>query len=193
MASSASCMSACTGTRYYLPSADSFSFRRNCVSPHANRQNTHFVSRGGQRGRYHRGALCVKSLFGGKKENNENTDETAKKAGLFGNMQGLYETVKKAQMVVQVEAVRVQKELAATEFDGYCEGELIKVTLSGNQQPIRTEITEAAMELGAEKLSDLVTEAYKDAHQKSVQAMKERMQNLAQSLGMPPGLGDGPS
>ncbi|KAK3039605.1 hypothetical protein RJ639_029304 [Escallonia herrerae] len=58
--------------------------------------------------------------------------------------------VKKAQMVVQVEAVRVQKELAAAEFDGYCEGELIKVTLSGNQQPIRTEITEAAMDLGAE-------------------------------------------
>lgn len=173
--------------------ASLFTFTGNCVSPHANRQNTHFVSRGGQRGRYHRGALCVKSLFGGKKENNENTDETAKKAGLFGNMQGLYETVKKAQMVVQVEAVRVQKELAAAEFDGYCEGELIKVTLSGNQQPIRTEITEAAMELGAEKLSDLVTEAYKDAHQKSVQAMKERMQNLAQSLGMPPGLGDGPS
>ncbi|XP_042503837.1 uncharacterized protein LOC122080990 isoform X8 [Macadamia integrifolia] len=39
-----------------------------------------------------------------------------------------------------------------TEFDGYCEGELIKVTLSGNQQPVRTEITEAAMELGPEKL-----------------------------------------
>ena len=31
----------------------------------------------------------------------------------MGNMQNLYETVKKAQMVVQVEAVRVQKELAA--------------------------------------------------------------------------------
>lgn len=106
-------------------------------------------------------------------------------------MQNLYETVKKAQMVVQVEAVRVQKELAAAEFDGYCEGELIKVTLSGNQQPVRTEITEAAMELGPEKLSLLVTEAYKDAHQKSVQAMKERMSDLAQSLGMPPGAGEG--
>ncbi|KAK9148647.1 hypothetical protein Scep_007404 [Stephania cephalantha] len=47
-------------------------------------------------------------------------------AGIFGNMQNLYETVKKAKMVVQVEAVRVQKELAAAEFDGYCEGELIK-------------------------------------------------------------------
>lgn len=34
-------------------------------------------------------------------------------AGLLGNMQSLYETVKKAQNVVQVEAVRVQKELAA--------------------------------------------------------------------------------
>lgn len=75
-------------------------------------------------------------------------------------MQNLYETVKKAQMVVQVEAVRVQKELAEyvllykslitklcsfffvrilivldvilfcrAEFDGYCEGELIKVCL----------------------------------------------------------------
>lgn len=30
----------------------------------------------------------------------------------MGNMQNLVETVKKAQMVVQVEAVRVQKELA---------------------------------------------------------------------------------
>ncbi|KAL9376969.1 hypothetical protein Peur_031089 [Populus x canadensis] len=133
----------------------------------------------------------VIGLFGGKKENSEKSDDAPSKAGIFGNMQNLYETVKKAQMVVQVEAVRVQKELASAEFDGYCEGELIKVTLTGNQQPVRTEITEAAMELGAEKLSLLVTEAYKDAHQKSVQAMKERMNDLAQSLGMPPGLGEG--
>lgn len=91
-------------------------------------------------------------------------------------------------MVVQVEAVRVQKELAAAEFDGYCEGELIKATLSGNQQPVRIEITDAAMDMGSDKLSLLVTEAYRDAHQKSVLAMKERMNNLAQSLGMPAGL-----
>ncbi|XP_074280464.1 nucleoid-associated protein At2g24020, chloroplastic-like [Silene latifolia] len=134
-------------------------------------------------------SVRVYGLFGGKKDNDKNDDSS--KAGIFGNMQNLYETVKKAQMVVQVEAVKVQKELAAAEFDGYCEGELIKVTLSGNQQPVRTEITEAAMELGAEKVSLLVTEAYKDAHQKSVLAMKERMSNLAQSLGMPPGLSDG--
>ncbi|XP_062223896.1 nucleoid-associated protein At2g24020, chloroplastic-like [Phragmites australis] len=143
-----------------------------------------------KRGSYR--SFRVYSLFGGKKDKDENGDEAPSKAGIFGNMQNLYETVKKAQMVVQVEAVRVQKELAATEIDGYCEGELVKVTLSGNQQPIRIEITEAAMELGAEKLSELVNDAYTDAHQSSVQAMKERMADLAQSLGMPAGLGDGP-
>ncbi|XWS70412.1 hypothetical protein CRYUN_Cryun03dG0045900 [Craigia yunnanensis] len=136
-------------------------------------------------------SLRVYGLFGGKKENGEKGDDAPSKAGILGNMQNLFETVKKAQMVVQVEAVRVQKELAVAEFDGYCEGELVKATLSGNQQPIRIEITEAAMELGAEKLSFLVNEAYKDAHQKSVQAMKERMSDLAQSLGMPQGLGEG--
>lgn len=132
----------------------------------------------------------VHALFGGKKDN-ESGDNKGGMLGQLGNMQNLFETVKKAQAVVQVESSRIQKELAAAEFDGYCEGELIKVTLSGNQQPVRTQITEAAMELGSEKLSLLVTEAYKDAHQKSVQAMKERMSDLAQSLGMPPGLGGG--
>jgi DNA-binding YbaB/EbfC family protein len=132
----------------------------------------------------------VNALFGGKKDNEQSGDKPGI-LGQLGNMQNLFETVKKAQAVVQVESNRIQKELAAAEFDGYCEGELIKVTLSGNQQPVRTQITEAAMELGSEKVSLLVTEAYKDAHQKSVQAMKERMSDLAQSLGMPPGLGDG--
>ncbi|CAK8564290.1 unnamed protein product [Lathyrus sativus] len=125
----------------------------------------------------------VQALFGGKKDKEG-------QAGMPGNMLNLFEAVKKAQSVVQVESSRIQKELAEAEFDGYCEGELIKVTLSGNQQPVRTQITEAAMELGSEKVSLLVTEAYKDAHQKSVQAMKERMSGIAQSLGMPPGFGD---
>ncbi|CAA2989349.1 nucleoid-associated protein At2g24020, chloroplastic-like isoform X2 [Olea europaea var. sylvestris] len=145
---------------------------------------------GSQTGKARR-SLHVHGLFGGKKDNNDKSDDGSSKAGIMGNMQNLVETVKKAQMVVQVEAVRVQKELAVAEFDGYCEGELVKATLSGNQQPVRIEITEAAMELGPEKLSLLVTEAYQDAHQKSVLAMKERMSNLAQSLGMPQGLSEG--
>ncbi|XP_042505181.1 nucleoid-associated protein At4g30620, chloroplastic-like [Macadamia integrifolia] len=171
------------------PSLSSISFC-NKISSNAGPISIPALSLPGSRSRNPK-SFQVYSLFGGKKDNNEKNDDGQSKAGILGNMQNLYETVKKAQMVVQVEAVRVQKELAVAEFDGYCEGELIKVTLSGNQQPIRTEITEAAMELGPEKLSLLVTEAYKDAHQKSVQSMKERMSNLAQSLGMPQGLGEG--
>ncbi|XP_058222246.1 nucleoid-associated protein At4g30620, chloroplastic-like [Rhododendron vialii] len=165
------------------PNFSPFSFRK--LNPYTHPVGSPIVSQP-----MTRRSMRIHALFGGKKENNEMSDDGSSKAGMFGNMQNLFETVKKAQMVVQVEGVRVQKELDAAEFDGYCEGELIKVTLSGNQKPVRTEITEAALELGAEKVSLLVTEAYKDAHQKSVRAMKERMNNLAQSLGMPPGLGE---
>ncbi|KAG7540880.1 Nucleoid-associated protein YbaB/EbfC family [Arabidopsis thaliana x Arabidopsis arenosa] len=160
-------------------------FSNGNTAQRSSRQNVVWLNRKNS-GNNHSRSLRVNGLFGGGKKDNKEDGQS--KAGILGNMQNLYETVKKAQMVVQVEAVRVQKELAVAEFDGYCEGELVKVTLSGNQQPIRTDITDAAMELGSEKLSLLVTEAYKEAHAKSVLAMKERMSDLAQSLGMPPGL-----
>ncbi|XP_042962179.1 nucleoid-associated protein At2g24020, chloroplastic-like isoform X3 [Carya illinoinensis] len=85
-----------------------------------------------RQGKYgHKGrSFRVYGLFGGKKD--EKSEDAPSKAGILGNMQNLFETVKKAQMVVQVEAVRVQKELAAAEFDGYCEGELIKLMFIGN-------------------------------------------------------------
>lgn len=44
-----------------------------------------------------------------------------------------------------------------------------QAVMTGNQEPRRTEITEAAMELGADRVAELVTEAYIDAHAKSVQ------------------------
>jgi hypothetical protein len=123
--------------------------------------------------------------------------------------------VKKAQQVVQVEAVKAQKELAAcvalppafvlsphpplsgldspapadrsAQFDGYSSDELVKATVSGNQEPRGCDITEAAMELGSERLAELVNEAYRDAHAKSIAAMKERMRTLAQQMGLPGG------
>ncbi|KAJ4844069.1 Nucleoid-associated protein, chloroplastic [Turnera subulata] len=172
-----------TDFRKPFPSSGHLSSNANLVSKQLVPWSAH------QRvGRSYR-SLRVYSLFGGKKDKEK--DGEAPKTGIPGNILNIYETVKKAQNIVQVEAVRLQKELAAAEFDGYCEGELIKATLSGNQQPVRIEITEAAMELGSEKLSLLVTEAYKDAHEKSIQAFKERMGNLYQSLGLPPGLSEG--
>ena len=42
--------------------------------------------------------------------------------------------------------------------------------------------------MGPERCSELVTEAYKDAHKKSVAAMKDRMRALASQLGVPNGM-----
>lgn len=108
-------------------------------------------------------------------------------------MKNLMESVKKAQQLVQVETAKVQEELASTEFDGYDEDETVRVVLSGNQSPISVDITKEGMEVGSEELSRRVTVAMKEAHQKSVQGMREKMQDLARNLGIPnPGALGGP-
>ncbi|KAI5673129.1 hypothetical protein M9H77_13493 [Catharanthus roseus] len=120
-------------------------------------------------------SLRVYSLFGGKKDNGDKSDDSSSKP------------VQALKMLMEWHpSPRPRLSSAVLKKDN-----LSRATLSGNQQPVRIEITEAAMELGAEELSALVTEAYKDAHQKSVQAMKARMSDLAQSLGMPQGLSEG--
>lgn len=95
------------------------------------------------------------------------------------------ENVKKAQELVQTQAAQVQEELSRATFDGYSSDETVRVVMSGNQEPKSVEITDEAHSQGAEKLSELVTEAMRDAHSKSVVGMKTRMRDLASSLGLP--------
>ncbi|WIA23157.1 hypothetical protein OEZ86_010053 [Tetradesmus obliquus] len=101
------------------------------------------------------------------------------------DMGKLMESVKKAQQLVQVETQRVQAELDATEFDGYDEDETVKVVMNGNQVPKSVEITQEAIDTGAEELSRRLTLAMQEAHGKSVTGMKSKMQDLAKSLGLP--------
>ncbi|KAL6755309.1 YbaB/EbfC DNA-binding family-domain-containing protein [Haematococcus lacustris] len=118
--------------------------------------------------------LRVSALFGG--------------GGGGGNpfdMKNLMESVKKAQQLVQVETQRVQQELANTEFEGYDEDETVRVVMTGNQEPRSVDLTQAAMDTGAEELSKRVTAAMKDAHTKSVAGMKDKMKDLAKTLGIP--------
>lgn len=58
--------------------------------------------------------------------------------------------VKKAQQLVQVEAVKVQAELQQAEFEGFDSEELVRAVVSGNQEPRGTDLTEKAMELSAD-------------------------------------------
>lgn len=95
------------------------------------------------------------------------------------------ENIKKAQAMVQVEAAKVQEELARTEVEGFSSDESVRVVMSGNQEPKSVDITEEAYKMGNEKLNALVTEAMKDAHAKSVETMKASMSSLAAKMGLP--------
>ncbi|WP_094144205.1 YbaB/EbfC family nucleoid-associated protein, partial [Escherichia coli] len=67
-------------------------------------------------------------------------------------------------------------ELEQMEISGEAGGGLVKVVLSGNQEPRRVEISPEAVSEGADVLSDLVTAAMKDAYNKSTGIMRERME-----------------
>lgn len=102
----------------------------------------------------------------------------------LGKMRELADAFKKAQQV-QEGAKKLQEELEQMEISGESGGGLVKVVLSGNQEPRRVEISPNAIEEGAEVLSDLVTAAMKDAYNKSTITMRERMEELTSGLELP--------
>ncbi|MBW4664625.1 MAG: YbaB/EbfC family nucleoid-associated protein [Chroococcus sp. CMT-3BRIN-NPC107] len=102
----------------------------------------------------------------------------------LGKMKELADAFKKAQQV-QENAKVLQKELEDMEISGEAGGGLVKVVLSGNQEPRRVEISPSAVSEGAEVLSDLVTAAMKDAYNNSTAIMRERMEELTSGLELP--------
>jgi hypothetical protein len=71
------------------------------------------------------------------------------------------------------------------EIEGSSADGSVKVVLSGNQEPLRVEISEAAIAQGAGTLSETVTAAMKDAYEKSTATMRERMEELTSGLNLP--------
>ncbi|WP_299411310.1 YbaB/EbfC family nucleoid-associated protein [Acaryochloris sp. IP29b_bin.148] len=102
----------------------------------------------------------------------------------LGKMKELAEAIKKAQQV-QEGAKQLQEDLEQMEIAGEAGGGLVKVVMSGNQEPIRAEITQEAVDKGLDGLSELVTEAMKDAYQKSTETMRDRMEDLTGDLNLP--------
>jgi len=102
----------------------------------------------------------------------------------LGKMKELTEAFKKAQQV-QEGAKRLQEELEQMEIEGESCGGLVKVVLSGNQEPLSVVISPDALGEGADVLSDLVTAAMKDAYNRSTTTMRERMEELTGGLNLP--------
>ena len=102
----------------------------------------------------------------------------------LGKMKELADAFKKAQQV-QEGAKQLQEELEQMEIIGEANNGLIKVILSGNQEPKRVEISPDALNKGAEVLSSLVAVAMKDAYNKSTTTMREKMEDLTGGLELP--------
>lgn len=102
----------------------------------------------------------------------------------LGKMKELGEALKKAQQV-QEGAKRLQEELEQMEITGEAGGGLVKVVLSGNQEPRRVDISPEVLSEGADVLSDLVAAAMKDAYNKSTATMREKMEELTGGLNIP--------
>ncbi|MEW5860167.1 MAG: YbaB/EbfC family nucleoid-associated protein [Cyanobacteriota bacterium] len=102
----------------------------------------------------------------------------------LGKMKELAEAFKKAQQV-QEGAKRLQEELEQMEIGGESSGGSVKVFLSGNQEPLRVEISADAYNQGADALAELVTAAMKDAYEKSTATMRSRMEELTSGLDLP--------
>jgi nucleoid-associated protein EbfC len=102
----------------------------------------------------------------------------------FGKMKDLANAFQQAQRVQQ-EAQELQAELEQLEIEGTSSNGLVKVFMSGNQEPRRVEIAPDAMSQGAETLSEMVTEAMQDAYTKSTDNMRTRMEALTSGLNLP--------
>ncbi|HAC63752.1 MAG TPA: YbaB/EbfC family nucleoid-associated protein [Cyanothece sp. UBA12306] len=102
----------------------------------------------------------------------------------LGKIKELQEAFQKAQQV-QAGAQELQQQLQDMEIPGVCDGELVTVVMSGNQEPLRVEIKPEAMEKTAQDLSELVAEAMKDAYANSTDVMRSKMEELTNGLNLP--------
>lgn len=102
----------------------------------------------------------------------------------LGKMKELTEAFKKAQQV-QEGAKRLQEELEQMEVVGEAGGGLVKVMLSGNQEPVQVVVSPDVLGEGAEVVSDLVLAAMKDAYTRSTTIMREKMEELTGGLNLP--------
>ena len=103
----------------------------------------------------------------------------------LGKMKELANAFQKAQQI-QEDAKVLQQELEAMRIDGQDADGLVVVTMSGNQEPINVAVKPEALEgKTADQVSALVTDAVKDAYNKSTATMREKMEALTGDLGLP--------
>ena len=97
------------------------------------------------------------------------------------NFGQLTEAFKKAKQIQQ-DAQKLQEELENMEIEGKSADEMIKVWISGNQQPIRVEVNANFSEADKETIEQNFLEAIQNAHEASTSTMKAKMNDLTGGL-----------
>jgi DNA-binding YbaB/EbfC family protein len=104
----------------------------------------------------------------------------------FGDIAGAF---RKAQQIQQ-DAQKLQEELDAMELEGKSEDARVSVWISGNQQPLRVQISPELLGDGVEAAEKSVMEALANAYEISTSTMRERMEALTGGLDLNlPGMG----
>ena len=82
----------------------------------------------------------------------------------------------------------VQESLKNLSVTGESGAGLVKVTLNGRFEALRVEIDPLAAEEDRAVLEDLIAAAFNDAVRRVEAMQKEKMSDLAQGFGLPPGM-----
>lgn len=99
---------------------------------------------------------------------------------------GMGDLMKQAQKM-QEEMQRAQEEIAATEVTGESGAGLVSIVMNGRHDVKRVSIDESLLEDDKEILEDLIAAAINDAVRKVEQSSQDKMSNITQGMGMPPG------
>ena len=99
------------------------------------------------------------------------------------NFGQLTEAFKKARQIQQ-DAQKLQDELESMEIEGKSDDDMVKVWISGNQLPLRVEVSETIFNSDKEKVELNILQAFQNAHNTSTTTMKERMNDLTGGLNL---------
>lgn len=97
------------------------------------------------------------------------------------NFGQLTEAFRKAQQIQQ-DAQKLQEDLDAMELEGRSSDGLVSVWLSGNQQPLKVQVSPELLAGSSEAAEAAFLEALRSAYELSTSTMRARMEDLTGGL-----------
>ncbi|MEB3270642.1 MAG: YbaB/EbfC family nucleoid-associated protein [Synechococcus sp.] len=97
------------------------------------------------------------------------------------NFGQLTEAFRKAQQIQQ-DAQKLQEDLDAMELEGRSADGLVSVWLSGNQQPLKVQVSPELLAGSSEAAEAAFLEALRNAYELSTSTMRSRMEDLTGGL-----------